>query len=353
MPREARVQYPGAIYHVTVRMVGAAWETGREQDRELHLFRDDAERGRFLEQLGARVEAFDIRLYAYCLMLSHVHLYLETPKGNLSRFMQSLGTAYTVYSNLRRRRHGPLIGRYKAKPVESDAYHLSLSRYVHLNPVRTAAGSALEADEARRFLRGYSWSSYRAYMGRSKPPPWLLCGPILALCGRSVREAQRQYARFVEEALTEPDREVDSLLKSSPLGIGGAAFLDDIREQLIERRRQSKHPEDVRFRNDIASLDPETVLSVTARVLGADPAVFLERRRGSWLRGIASRMLCRYADLSQREAAATLGMRTGAAVGRQLRCLDESLARDRRLRRRVAACEAALRETREASSTKY
>ena len=123
-----RVEYEGAIYHVTVRMVGHAWETGRESARSTCLFRDDEERERFLDQLGKRVEAYGVRLYAYCLMRTHFHLYLETPQANLGRFMHSLETAFTVYSNLRRKRHGPLVGRYKAKPVKGDDYHLNIAR---------------------------------------------------------------------------------------------------------------------------------------------------------------------------------------------------------------------------------
>ena len=161
-----RVEYAGAIYHVTVRMAGHAWETGRGLDPSACLFRDDAERERFVEQLGERVEAYGIRLYAWCLMLTHFHLYLETPRANLGRFMHSLETAYTVYSNLRRERHGPLVGRYKAKPVEGDSYHLALSRYVHLNPVRTTAARRRPVEERLKRLRNYRWSSYRAYAGK-------------------------------------------------------------------------------------------------------------------------------------------------------------------------------------------
>jgi len=48
MPRMPRVEYAGAIYHVTVRMIGHAWETGQALDRSVCLFRDDQERERFL-----------------------------------------------------------------------------------------------------------------------------------------------------------------------------------------------------------------------------------------------------------------------------------------------------------------
>ena len=68
-----RVEYEGAIYHVTARMAGHAWETGRGLTPAACLFRDDAERERFIDQLGDRVAAYGVRLYAYCLMLTHFH----------------------------------------------------------------------------------------------------------------------------------------------------------------------------------------------------------------------------------------------------------------------------------------
>ena len=122
MARLLRVQFPGAIYHVTVR--------GNE--RQL-IFRDDPDRGRFLERLAQSQELYSVRLYLVCLMPNHLHLLLETPRGNLSNFMARLVTAYTVYDNLRHHRVGHLTqGRYKARMVEGNQYLLKLSRYIHL-----------------------------------------------------------------------------------------------------------------------------------------------------------------------------------------------------------------------------
>jgi REP element-mobilizing transposase RayT len=90
MARPTRIEYPGAIYHVSSRMIGN-WRDGRER-----LFVDQREYLRFLERLEERVADFGIRLYMFCLMSNHYHLVLETPEANLSRFQQSLATAYTA-----------------------------------------------------------------------------------------------------------------------------------------------------------------------------------------------------------------------------------------------------------------
>ena len=123
--RLLRVEYPGAIYHVTIR----------GNNRRV-LFLDDEDRGRFLERLGEYREEYAVRVYAFCLMTNHVHLVVETPNANLGRFLHRLQTAYTTYFNLRHGQSGHLTeGRYGAKAVEGDEYLLKLARYVQLNPV--------------------------------------------------------------------------------------------------------------------------------------------------------------------------------------------------------------------------
>jgi len=115
MARSLRMEFPGAIHHVSSRMRGS-WRQARDR-----LFRDERDTQRFVERLSKGVADFGIRLHLFTLMSNHYHLVLETPAGNLSRFMQSLSTAYTVYFNQRHRRHGHLLdGRYKAKLVSGD-----------------------------------------------------------------------------------------------------------------------------------------------------------------------------------------------------------------------------------------
>ena len=218
MARTLRIEYPGAIYHVTCRLVGS-WQAG---DRD--LFVDDADRWRFLDALGARVEAFGVRLHQYVLMQNHFHLVAETPRGNCSAFMQSLLTSYTVYFNLRHQRHGHLFdGRFKAKLVEGDAYLLSLSRYVHLNPVRV--DELRDApEEAMKRLRSYYWSSYLQYIGRRKRLDFVTYAPTLALIEGAAADRLRRYRQFVEGGVGEPDEAFEGALSHSRLAIGGAAF---------------------------------------------------------------------------------------------------------------------------------
>jgi putative transposase len=125
MARPLRVEYGGAIYHITVR--------GNARQK---IFRGDLDRRTLLKRLSLSVRSYGVRVFLYCLMDNHFHLVLETPRANLGRFMQSVLTGYTVSYNLRHRRCGHLFqGRYGARLVAGDDYLLKLSRYVHLNPV--------------------------------------------------------------------------------------------------------------------------------------------------------------------------------------------------------------------------
>lgn len=194
--------------------------TSRGNERRA-LYRDDRDRRSFLGLLAGLPERFGTRLHAYVLMTNHYHLVLETPEANLSRAMQWLNLTYTVGFNTRHPRRGHLFeGRYKSILIEDEAGVQEVVRYVHLNPVRVGAlklGKPDRAAEAARIaaapaaalvreriaaLRGYRWSSYRAYAGYERVPDWLYAGLVETLCGgRTVAERQRALRSYTEEAV--------------------------------------------------------------------------------------------------------------------------------------------------------
>jgi REP element-mobilizing transposase RayT len=126
MSRPLRVEFPGALYHVTAR-----------GDRREPIFEDDEDRRALLEVLSRALERFDASYLAYCLMSNHYHFVLETHRANLSRLMRHVNGVYTQRCNRRHQRVGHLFqGRFKAILVDRDAYLLEVCRYVDLNPVR-------------------------------------------------------------------------------------------------------------------------------------------------------------------------------------------------------------------------
>jgi len=190
MARKLRIKYAGAIYHVTFR--GNARQA---------IFVDDRDRERLTERVGESAQDFGVRVYEYCWMPNHGHLLVETPAANVSAFMASVLTGYTVYYNLRHGRSGHVMqGRFGSTVVSGDAYLLRLSRYIHLNPVVARRWVKRPIAKRREALRAYEWSSYRRYIGLAPVPPWLIREPLLAVLP-GAGEPQSRYRRYVENGL--------------------------------------------------------------------------------------------------------------------------------------------------------
>ncbi|KZX58593.1 addiction module toxin RelE [Halioglobus sp. HI00S01] len=154
MARPLRIEFPGALYHVTSR-----------GDRKQSIFEDDRDRHIFLNTLGDAADTYQWQVFAYCLMGNHYHLLVRTPDANLSRGMRHLNGVFTQATNRRHERVGHVFqGRYKSILVDGQAYLLEVARYILLNPVR----AGLIAHPAR-----WSWSSYQATFGTAPAPHWL------------------------------------------------------------------------------------------------------------------------------------------------------------------------------------
>jgi len=180
MARPLRIEYPGAVYHVTSR--GNA-----RQD----IVRGDEDRATFLALLAHVVDRFGWFCHAYCLMDNHYHILIETPQPNLSQGMRQLNGRYTQAFNRSHRRVGHLFqGRFTAILVEKEAHLLELCRYVVLNPVRA---------KLVHHPRHWAWSSYRGTVGEAPAPPWLMTDWILQQFGQRTRLAQERYRAFVAE----------------------------------------------------------------------------------------------------------------------------------------------------------
>jgi putative transposase len=182
MARPLRVEFSGAIYHLTSRGNARQKVFFTETDREL-----------FLDTLSQVVSRYGWICHAYCLMANHYHLLVETPKGNLSLGMRQLNGMYTQSFNRRHNRVGHLFqGRFKAILVEKECYLLELCRYIVLNPVRVKGKGEIGA---------WKWSSYRATAGLASVPEFLSTDWILEQFGKKRAKAQKQYRAFVREGL--------------------------------------------------------------------------------------------------------------------------------------------------------
>jgi putative transposase len=219
MARPLRIEFPGAVYHVTSR-----------GDRRESIFDDDEDRHAFLNVVAQATERFDAAILSYCLMDNHYHLVIHTRRGNLSRFMQQLNGVYTQIYNRRHRKVGHLFqGRFKGILVDENAYLLEVCRYVDLNPVRA------------RMVRdpgNWRWSSYRAHTGNTTPPAWLDTAAVHGyLLGRDAgTAADRRRAGLRYTALVAAGKGVklwDEAL-TQQIYLGGPDFVERM-QALIEK----------------------------------------------------------------------------------------------------------------------
>lgn len=310
MARKPRALVKGGIYHVTSR--------GNERSK---IFWDNRDRERFLERLEDSATTHQVRVFLYCVMPNHVHLVVETPMGNLDRFMASLLTGYTVYFNRRHQRTGHLMqGRYGAQMVEGNEYLLKLSRYVHLNPVHVAGAKELPLAERIQALKNYSWSSFREYAGQAKPSGWLATGPLLALVG-GLRKggANKAYAHFVEAGLASTDEEFVRLMGQRGIAIGSDGFVERVKGLHGRKAAESLKREDVSFRQIRTWKNPREVENAVRSIVGDRWARREARKEGRTVRCFLAWALHHHAGLTQREIAPRVGVGTGAAVCQMIR----------------------------------
>jgi len=182
MPRQARIDAPGALHHIVIRGI-----------ERRGIFEDDKDRKDFLERLSGLLQEKDTPCYAWALMTNHVHLLLRTGAVPIASIMRRLLTGYAVRFNRRHRRYGHLFqNRYKSILCEEDPYLKQLVAYIHLNPVRAGMVEDVSA------LKAYPFTGHSALMGK-RIRPWQDTGYVLAFFGGSVLEARKNLQIHVSE----------------------------------------------------------------------------------------------------------------------------------------------------------
>ena len=191
MPRQARIDYPGALHHIIVH--GKA-------DRE--IFHNQSDYEEFICRLESALIASSTPCYAWALMPDHLHLLLMTGKKPISKIMQSMLTSYAIYFNKRYQHCGHVYqNRYRDTLCDYDTYLLKLIRYIHLNPVRN--GLIKNITE----LADYPWTGHSLIMS-NQTQAWPKTTEILALFSNNYNKARANYQQFISDGIaTEPDKE--------------------------------------------------------------------------------------------------------------------------------------------------
>jgi putative transposase len=321
MGRPVRIEYAGALYHITSR--------GNERKK---IFLDVEDRIRFMNLLREYHDRYGIRIHSYVLMDNHYHLILETPMGNLLKVMHGINGGYTGYFNRKYKRVGHLFqGRYKAILVEKESYLVPLSRYVHLNPVR--------AGLARR-PEGYRWSSYRGYIGKEKEEDWMEYGWVLSQFAETRKRAGWKYKGYVEEGLK---GELESPLKSvyGQVVLGGDDFIQRIKgvlrgrllsAEIIERKKLVERP-------SIEDIIRE--LRKRFRIRGED--LFAKGSRANTARKVAVYLAHRYTGLSNKEIGERFGGIEASGVSKASARVKEEMASDKKLSKLVSELDSSFK----------
>ncbi len=204
MVRSSRINASNFIYHVYSRGV-----------EKRKIFLDDDDCYMFLSLCKDLSSDLNFKLFSYCLMANHYHLYLKTLDGNLSQIMHKLNFKYARYFNLKYNRVGHLFqGRFGDKVVEDKEYRQELIRYIALNPVWAKMVSSPEE---------WKWSSYKFLLVNSGVPSFL----DRQWCLDQFNGSLEHLINFVNEAVEDPEKYgEENLQKIEQRAIVRKAFLE-------------------------------------------------------------------------------------------------------------------------------
>ena len=304
MARPYRLQAENCLYHIT----------SRGNDRK-KIFSSEQDYQKFLDYLKAAKDKFKFYLYAYCLMGNHYHLFLEITQPNLSRIMQYINTAYTIYYNVKRKHFGHLFqGRFKSILVEADSYFVELTRYIHLNPVRAKIVDSPEK---------YRWSSYNAYIN-NMGSDFVDKTRIKELLTMDIST----YRQFVLGGIEDSPDPLENVYAGFILG--GVKFIKDKLSQL-QADIESKDFAHKRAVKNI--LDPQEIINTVAGYFQLDP----EQMRKSHERPMTAKkaalyLLRRKTGLTNAQIGDLFNMKF-AAVSKATLSFEREIGEDNRLRR--------------------
>jgi len=312
MARPLRIEYEGALYHVTSR-----GNEGRS------IFFSKSDYHKFLGYLETAQEKYHCLIHAYVLMNNHFHLLIETLLPNLNQVMHYLNGSYTNFINLRRGHRGHLLqGRYKAILVDRDNYLLEVSRYLHLNPVRARIVKMPE---------DYPYSSYRAYISKSSEEI-IYRDLILGMISNNQRKAVNLYKNFVEKAI---GIQTESPLKNIYGGIilGNQEFIRDTLYKLeddVSQKKGISHGREFKKQPDV-----QEIIDKVSTSLEASPNEIFENRN-KLVRDIAIYLIKRYTGLTNKQIGERLGNISDFAVAKIYQRFLEKLKKDEILEKKVA-----------------
>ncbi len=325
MPRNLRIQYPGAIYHVMARGNG----------KQL-LFHEDRDYQRMNDGLSQSVARTGWDILAYVWMPNHIHLFVRTPQPNLSKGMQYLLSGYANWYAKRHERSGHLFqGRYKGELIEDSSYFWNVSRYIHLNPVRGKKPLVGRPQD-------WPWSSYRGFARQANRVDWVAYDDVLGAwqAEHGGGDPLKAYRRFVESGVTNPP---DNPLREAFDGwlLGSERFLLQIKRLVTASGKVGG----VRSAKLLSSLTSQEVITIVANFFSVDAAAYRQKRANIDGRDLAAYLCHRRTTATLRELAEPFGLNHPDSVSNIVRRVEKELLQSKKLQATLAELDKLLLKT--------
>ena len=308
MPRQSRIDTPGALHHIMIRGIEGK-----------NIFKDNKDRDDFIERLGNILSDTSTPCYAFALMSNHVHLLLRTGLVPVAQVMRRLLTGYAVKFNRRHKRYGKLFqNRYKSILCQEDPYLLELVRYIHLNPLR--ADLIKDYDKLGR----YKYCGHSYILGNKKND-WQDVDYVLRLFAKRQKTAIKRYLDHVRKGIEigkRPDLTGGGLIRS----LGGWSEVkkmqkSDIRmksderilgdnDYVLEVLKEAQEKFERRYELAAQGYTLETLCEKVADILNVDPEEIYSP--GKYKRRVMARSIfCYWAVRELGENATSLARKIG------------------------------------------
>lgn len=320
MARPLRIEFENATYHVMAR-----------GHRKELIFRERKDRNKFLEKLAETHNKYGIQVHCYVLMPNHYHIVLTTPFANLSKAMHYLNSSYTNWFRTKYNLVGSIFqGRYKALLIDTDSYLLSLSAYVHLNPIKAGL-----VEDPRKF----KWSSYDTYLGLRKPEPFMDINKVLSYLSSSKgKNVHKEYETFVKKQWEKYSEEQEKLFEKG-IVIGDENFMEKMMRKLKNLKKDREIPETKQLLL-LSVKDVENAITKELEIKKED--LYLKRKGNHW-RKLFILLLKEFTPLKLKEIGNILGM-DYTAVSQSAKRFEKEIAEKKEFQRVVNLMKRRLRE---------
>lgn len=275
MPRQSRIDAPGALHHIIARGIGRK-----------KIFNDDTDRQSFIDRLAMIIGETQTQCFAWALIPNHFHLLLKTGTTPVTTVMRRLLTGYAMYYNRRHKRVGHLFqNRYKSILCQEDVYLKELIRYIHLNPLRAKLVADMKALEKYRFC------GHGVLVGKFKAD-WQDSDYVTAIFGEPCSTARRRYRAFMQKGIAQGKRDdlvggglvrsaggwaaVKALRKGKIFQKGDERILGDgdFVQSVIE---QAEENFERKYRLKAEGVDLPFIANRAAETIGIDPSLIWTR----------------------------------------------------------------------------